>query len=147
MSRIYPGFVLVSALVLCGCNGRATMGTPLPAAPHGGQILELPGGKGFAELLTERGAPPGKGAKAAPSKTRLLAYFYQPDGSTALTPAPSDVKVHLGAAGSGTDVKLTPQTTPAGLFASEPGQFPDALRGQIDLTLGGESVQAPFMFR
>jgi hypothetical protein len=147
MRRAHPGFVLVAALFFGGCSsGGPSSGTSLPAAPHGGQILELPGGKGFAELFTERGAP-AKGAKAAPAKTRLLAYFYQPDGSTALTPAPSGVKVHLGAAESGKDVTLTPQTTPAGLFASEPGQFPDALRGQIDLTLGGESVQAPFMFR
>ena len=148
MRRFYPGLVWLPALILCGCNGGATprTGTPLPAAQHGGHILSLPGGKGFAEILTERGAP-AKGAATKAAKTRLLAYFYQPDGSTALSPAPSDVKVTLGAAETGRDVKLTPQTTPAGLFASEPGEFPDDLRGHIDLTLGGEPVKAEFMFR
>ena|ERR1017187_8999437 len=146
MRRFYPGFVLVPALILCGCNGGPTLGTALPTAQHGGQILTLPGGKGFAEILTERRAPVKAPATKA-AKTRLLAYFYQPDGSTALSPAPSDVKVRLGTADNGRDVQLTPQTTPAGLFASEPGQFPDELRGQIELTLGGEPVQADFMFR
>ncbi len=57
------------------------------------------------------------------------------------------MKVHLGAADKGKDVKLTSQTTPAGQFASEPGQYPSELRGELELTLGGEPVQAPFIFR
>jgi hypothetical protein len=148
MRRAYRAFVLVPALILLGCNGGGMTGTgtSLPATQHGGQMLALPSGKGFAELLVERGAVTKVAAKS-PTKRRLLAYFYQPDGSTALTPAPSDVKVRLGSADSGTDVTLTPQSTPAGMFASEPGQYPDALRGQLALTLGGESIQTDFVFR
>ncbi len=146
MRRVYPGLLLVPALIICGCNGAATTGMSPPAAQHGGNILTLPGGKGFAEILAER-SPVGKAVAKPAAKRRLLAYFYQPDGSTALTPAPSDVKVRLGSAETGQDVKLTPQPTPAGLFASEPGVYPDDLRGQIALTLGGESIQADFMFR
>jgi hypothetical protein len=116
----------------------------MPAVQHGGKILPLPDGKGFAELLVERG-PPSKGATTGTA--RLLAYFYQADGTSVLAPAPSDVKVHLGSADSGTDVTLSAQTTPAGQFASAPGQFSDELRGQLELTLAGEALQAPFMFR
>lgn len=144
MRRAFAGLVLLSAFVGSGCGVVATSETALPAAQHGGNIVALPGGKGFAELVVDRGAP-AKGKAAPPA--RLLAYFYQPDGSSALTPPPSDVKVHLGAADKGTDVKLTSQATPAGQFASEPGQYPSELRGELELTLGSEPVQAPFIFR
>jgi hypothetical protein len=145
MRRVFVGLLLCSAFIACGCSAGVTSSTSLmPAAQHGGNILPLPGGKGFAELLIERGAP----SKAkTPTTSRLVAYFYQPDGTSALSPPPSDVKIHLGSADRGTDVKLTSQTTPAGQYASEPGQYPDTLAGQIDLTLGGEPVQASFMFR
>jgi hypothetical protein len=143
MRRVFEVVVLCWALVLGGCGGPGvTSATVLPAAPHGGNIVALSGGKGFAELMIDKGSHV-KGA----SKTRLLAYFYAPDGTSALTPAPSDVKVRLGSADRGMDVKLTSQGSPAGLFVSEPGQFPDELRGQIELTFGGEPLQTPFMFR
>jgi len=111
----------------------------MPAAPHGGNLIALPSDKGFAELMTERNAARGKGAKT----TRILAYFYQPDGKTALSPAPTDVKVRLG----GSDVKLAPKSDSPGLYASEPDQFPDELRGDLELTCGGAPLQAPFSFR
>ena len=142
MRRLFEVIVLCWAVVLGGCGGTGSTSTAgLPAPQHGGNIVTLSGEKGFAELMIDKGTT--KGA----SKTRLLAYFYAPDGTSALTPAPTDVKVRLGSADSGKDVKLTSQTAPPGLFASEPGQFPDELRGQIELTLGGESLQTPFMFR
>jgi hypothetical protein len=143
MRRVFEAFVLCSSLVLGGCGGSGSSSTATaPAAQHGGNVVTLPGGKGFAELLIDKSNP----VKVA-SKTRLLAYFYQPDGTSALTPAPSDVKVRLGSAESGKDVKLTAQSAPAGLFASEPGQFRDELRGELELTLGGEPLQTAFMFR
>jgi hypothetical protein len=106
-------------------------------------MLQLPGGKGFAELFVERSAVV-KGPGAGTS--RLLAYFYQTDGTSAMAPPPSAVKIHLGAEG-GKDVTLSSQTTPAGQFASERGQYADELRGSLEFTLAGESVQTPFLFR
>jgi hypothetical protein len=64
-----------------------------------------------------------------------------------MSPAPTDVKVTIGPAGSGTVANLTPQSTEPGKFASEPGDYPDALRGQIDLMHDGKPVQATFAFR
>ena len=144
MRRVFEAFVLCSSLVLGGCGGSGNSSTAtVPAPQHGGNVVTLPGGKGFAELTIDKSSTPAKVA----SQTRLLAYFYQPDGTGALTPAPSDVKVRLGSAETGKDVKLTAQSAPAGLFASEPGQFPEGLRGQLELTLGGEPLQAAFTFR
>jgi hypothetical protein len=63
-----------------------------------------------------------------------------------MSPAPTDVKVTLGAVGSGTAVNLTAQSKAPGEFASEPGEF-DVLRGQIDCQVEGKPVTATFMFR
>jgi len=76
-----------------------------------------------------------------------MAYFLQPDTTTAMSPAPTDVKVTLGAAGSGTIVSLAPQSNEPGQFASEPGNYPEDLRGQIDFQVDGKPVQARFSFR
>ncbi len=146
MRSVFVGLLFCSGVTVCGCAAGGPSGSSdaMPAAQHGGNIVPLPGKKGFAELLLERDAPAKRGAAAA---SRLVAYFYQPDGATALTPPPSDVKVHLGSAERGTDVKLTAGSTPAGRFASETGQYPDELRGELALSLGGEAIQAPFAFR
>ncbi len=137
--------VLCLGFAACGCSGGGSSisSGDLPAPQHGGQMLQLPGGKGFAELFVERSTVV-KGAGAGTS--RLLAYFYQTDGTSALAPPPSAVKIRLGAEG-GKDVTLSSQTTPAGQFASERAQYPDVLRGTLEFTLAGESVQAPFSFR
>jgi hypothetical protein len=150
MRFAFLGLLCSSMLALCGCGAPgSSSSTPGLAAKHGGNIISLPNGKGLAELLIDRGpaqkAVVGKAGKGGTA--RLIAYFYQPDGSAPLSPPPSDVKVHLGSADKGQDVKLTPQTSPEGQFASEPGQYPDELRGQLELSLGGQPVEVPFMFR
>ncbi len=140
MRPVLKSCILGLIFVCGGCSsGSMPTGPTMPAAPHGGHFIVLPNDKGFAELMTERSAERTKGAKPG----RILAYFYQPDGKTALSPAPTDVKVRL----AGSDVKLASQPEPAGLYASEPGQYPDELRGEIEMTCGGAPLQASFMFR
>ncbi len=149
MRRALVGILLCSAYAVCGCGlGSGSRPATLPSPQHGGNIVPLPDGKGFAELLIDHGAArtQRKARLAAPVTGRLLVYFYQADG-TALTPPPGDVKVRLGSEDHGKDVKLTPQNTAAGQFASEPAQFSDELRGQLELTMGGEALVAKFMFR
>ena len=96
--------------------------------------------------MTDRRAP-SKRDRSGQGNSRIVAYFSQPDATTPMSPAPTDVKVTLGAAGSGTVVTLAPQSTAPGGFASEPGIYPDELRGQIDFQLDGKPVQATFSFR
>jgi hypothetical protein len=114
--------------------------------PHGGNIVELPDSHGYVELKTDRGASPKKGSNDKP-KSQIIAYFYQPDGSTVMSPAPTDCKLTLGAESSGTVINLTPRSKDAAEFASEPGNYPDELRGQIDLQIDGKPVHATFSFR
>jgi hypothetical protein len=145
MQRAVIGLLILSVGLLGGCGGSASP-SAFPSPPHGGHIIEVPDSRGFFELKTERQAP-SKGGRQGQGTSRIVAYFYQPDTTTAMNPAPTDVKVTLGAAGSGTVVSLTPQSTEPGQFASEPGTYPDELRGQIDFQLAGKPVQATFMFR
>jgi hypothetical protein len=145
MHRVVIGLLVLPVVLLSGCGGSPTE-SKFTAPPHGGNIVELPDSRGFVELKTDRVPAPKKGSTAR-QKSQIVAYYYQSDGSTAMSPAPTDVKITLGAAGSGTIVNLAPQSNEPGKFASEPGDYPDELRGRIDFQLDGKPVQATFSFR
>jgi hypothetical protein len=138
-------FILAIGL-LSGC-GESASESKFAAPPHGGYLFALPDSLGTVELTNDRGAPQPKGSRKGQSKSRMIAYFYGPDSTAVMSPAPTDVKVTIGSAGSGTVIDLAPQPNEPGAFASEPGIYPDELRGQIDLQLNGKPVQAIFSFR
>jgi hypothetical protein len=146
MHRAVIGLLIIFPIAMfSGCGGSPPV-SKFTAPPHAGNIVELPDSLGFVELKTDRGAPPKKGSKERPN-SQIVAYFYQPDGSAVMSPAPSEVKITLGAAGRGTIINLSARSNAAGEFASAPGNYPDELRGQIDFQLGGKPVQATFSFR
>jgi hypothetical protein len=113
-------------------------------------MVALPGGSGFFEIKTE-GEGPSRGARKKEHKTQIVAYFYQLDGTTAMSPAPTDVKVRVGQIESSPVVELTPETKTgegsAGRFACKLGNYPDGFQGRLDAKLKGAPVQATFMFR
>ena len=92
-------------------------------------MLTLPGGRGFAEILIDSGAAAG-GKSRTQSKTRIVAYFYQPDGTSEMSPGPSDVKVKVGTGEKSPVLDLSPLPKESGKYASEPGTFPDGFRGR-----------------
>jgi len=145
MHRAVIGPLIFAVDMLCGCGGSAPE-SKFTASPHAGKIIELPSSYGYVALTTERGGPLKKGSKEKP-KPQIAAYFYQPDGTTIMSPTPSDVKIALGAAGSGTVVNLAANSSEPGAFAYEAGDYPDELRGHIDFQLGGNPIQATFSFR
>ena len=118
----------------------------LPSPHHGGEVFELPDAHGFVELIVERGVA-SKGDRKAQNKSRIVAYIYQPDATTAMSPAPTDLKITLGASAASGGVRLVPDPNERGKFASEPGIYPAEPRGQIDFELGGKTIQAKFSFR
>ncbi len=109
-------------------------------------MFAFPEDRGFVEIKTDREAGP-RGSRAPVTKARILAYFYQPDGTSTMSPAPGDVKVQVGTDDKAPAVALVPQPKEAGLFASEPGTYPEGLRGQVEAKVNGEAVKVPFMFR
>jgi hypothetical protein len=145
MRRALIGLLLVNLGCVCGCGGRPTESS-LAAAPHGGNIVQVPDSNVVVELKTDTVAP-AKGTRREPGKSRILAYFYDSVSATTLNPAPSEVKISLGAAANGTNVNLAPQSGDPGQFASEPGDYPDSLRGQISFQNDGKALEAKFSFR
>lgn len=114
------------------------MQSAFPAPPHGANVILLPDSGGVVELKTENLAL-SKGGRKEPIKSRIIAYFYPPDSTSAPSPAPTDVKITLGGAGRGTPSALL-RSTEADQFASETGDYQDTLRGQIDFELDGKPV-------
>ncbi len=153
----YPSplvLVIASSLGLAasfaGCGGSSA---PVPSAPHSGAMFPLPNNKGFFEIRTESGVKPGRGGRsrsAKVEKTPFFVFFYQADGSTEMTPPPTDVTVKIGSAEKNTPVSLTPQaknTEGAIPFAAPAANYPDAFRGELSANISGETVVAPFSFR
>src|SRR5271166_2707560 len=87
-------FLLLPVCLFAGCGG-STSQSSLPAAPHQGTLVTLPGGSGFAEIVLDSAAAAGDNRRSQ-AKPRIVAYFYQPDGTTAMSPGPSEVKVKVG---------------------------------------------------
>ena len=80
-------------------------------------------------------------------KSQIAAFFYQSDGTTEMSPAPTDVKVKTGSAASSPTLPLTPVPNEKGKFASEPADLPEGFRGQLEANVNGTPVQVPFSIR
>jgi hypothetical protein len=142
MFRKVISLLIFSVGLVSGC-GQTPTAPKIAAAPHGGNMVPLPDSVGSVELVSnvERSA---RGSSKSAAKSRIFAYFFQLDGTPGLSPAPTDVKITLG---NSTLITFTPESAEAGKFASETGDYPDALRGQIDFQLDGKPVQATFSLR
>jgi hypothetical protein len=108
-------------------------------------MFALPDQKGFFEIRTEGGVPKARGSRAQAASNSLVVYFYQPDGTTELRPAPTDVTVKVGTGSGSPVVLLTPQARTG--FASPPGHFPSGFRGQLNARINGETVESTFVVR
>jgi hypothetical protein len=135
--------MIVPACLLAGCGGSPKE-LPIAQAAHGGSLVTLPGERGYVEILVEAAAG---GGRKAQGKSQIVAYFFQPDATTAMSPGPSDVKVKLGTGEKGAVVDLSPDPKAAGKFASEPGTFPEGFNGQLDANVKGEAIQVSFSIR
>jgi len=136
--------MIVPACLLAGCGGSPKE-LPVAKSAHGGNLVSLPGDRGFVEILVESGAA--GGGRKAQVKPRIIAYFFQPDGTTEMSPGPTEVKVKVGTGEKSAVVDLSPQPKEAGKYASEPGTYPDGFNGQLDGKVNGEAVQVSFTLR
>jgi hypothetical protein len=136
--------MILPTSLLVGCGGSPAE-LPVAKSAHGGHLVTLPGGKGYAEILVESAAA--GGGRKAQVKPRIVAYFFQPDGTSELSPGPTEVKVKLGTGEKSPVVDLSPEPKEAGKYASEPGTYPEGFNGQLDAKVNGEAVQASFVLR
>jgi hypothetical protein len=146
MRRFLLGLLIVPAGFLSGCGADTTSGAA-PAAPHGGTMATVPGGKGYAELTVGPATRSGTVRKGQQVKSQIAAFFYQSDGTTEMSPSPTDVTVKVGTGAGSPTLALTPQPSEKGKFASEPADLPDGFRGQLEAKVNGESVQVTFTIR
>jgi hypothetical protein len=122
-----------------GCGQAPPETNLLGSAPHGGVSFAFPNKKGAVEIGVEKADGASRGSRV------VTAYFYQPDGTTPLSPTPTDVKITRGGL---PPIVLTPKDLPdkAGRFASEPGPYTEEIRGVLEAT-AGEKVEVPFARR
>jgi hypothetical protein len=109
-------------------------------------LVVLHGGRGYVEVLIDSGVAAGSKSRAKPNP-RIVAYFYQPDGTTEMSPGPSEVKVKVGTGEKSPVLNLSPLPKESGKYASEPGTFPDGFKGELDAKVNGEAVQTSFTIR
>lgn len=114
-----------------------------PNVPAGGSLVRLPRDRGFVALKTESPAS----SKISRGKNRplsVVAYFYQTDGTTPMSPAPTDVVFKVGNGADAKPVTLTPDASDPNRFVSTPGIYPRGLQGTIQAKVNGESVEEIF---
>jgi hypothetical protein len=112
-------------------------------------MYPLPGSRGFVEIKSEANAP-ARGARDRTRSSTIAATFYGTDGSTAMSPPPTDVSVKLGTEEANQTVALSPSPGEAkspSRFASAEGKYPDAPRGTIVFKMNGDQVEVPFSAR
>jgi hypothetical protein len=144
--------VLFSVLLgsIAGC-GDSKSAAPAKASPSGSTLVSLPGDRGCFEIKTEFEPAP-RGARGAGRSAKILASFYQADGTTPMSPLPTEVSVMVGSADSGKTIALSPigdtsKSKSPLQFSSAAGDYPETLRGTLSATVNGEKLEAPFTAR
>jgi hypothetical protein len=129
------GGLLLGAFIGCG-GGPTTLSDGGPPPPHGGNLVMLPGGKGYVEVVQKK-------STAGTSMSGEVSFYFLKDGSTPLSPAPTAGTLTVGK----TKVELKPSgeglVTPDG-----PALFPKrGVDGTITVQLDGKSTTIPLGLR
>jgi hypothetical protein len=141
-------FAILLLSFTSGIAGCGASNADLPSSSHNGTMIPLPGKKGFFEIKTIAVGKGDRSPRAKAAKSSITIFFYQPDGTTAMSPAPTDVRVKLGTGLESPVVSLEAQSkTGESGFASQPGYYPSGFRGQLDAKINGEPVEAMFVVR
>jgi len=130
MGRV--GTLIIMSL-FTGCGGDSLTSNPGTPPPHGGSIINLPGGKGYVEVVKK------DIGSSKNSVTGEVTFYFLKDMSTSYSPAPGTgtltvgkKKVILNAEG---EALVTPNGPP--LFAKGD---PD---GTLSVELDGRTVNVP----
>jgi hypothetical protein len=142
--------VLFSLGSIIGCGAES--GTHVAAvkpSPVGGAIVRLPHDAGLVAIKTETADP----SRAVKTKLRakIVAVFFENDGSTPMTPPPTEVVFELEILRSKTaDLKtvtlLADPTTP-NRFVSAASSFPGGVAGKLRVKIDGQDLEESFSAR
>ncbi len=139
-----PGITRIARICLLGlatgCGGGSpSTSDPGKAPPHQGNLLRLPGGKGFVEVVQKTAA-----STTEPMTGEVRFYFLKEDGQTPVSPAPTAGTLEVGKK----KVALKPEgdalVTPSGppMFAKTGG-----VDGILNVELDGRPISIPLGLR
>ncbi|WP_165221793.1 hypothetical protein [Aquisphaera insulae] len=122
------------AFLLAGCGGPSlSTDNPGTPPPHGGEVINLPGGKGHVEVVKK--SPSASGGE-------VTFYFFK-DSTTPYSPAPTSGTFTSGKK----EITLRPEgdglTTPAGPAILRGG----AIDGTLTVELDGQKLTIPLGVR
>ncbi len=134
-SFVRAGGVLLFAVVM-GCGGGVSTSDSGPPPAHGGNLLMLPGGKGYVEIVQKKGT-------AGKSMSGEVSFYFLKDGATPLSGAPTAGTLTVGKKAvelkSSGDALITPDGPPL---------FPKGgVDGTLTVQLDGKSTVIPLGMR
>jgi hypothetical protein len=151
MRSIRLGLVVFSLGSIIGCGaGSGTQVATVKPSPVGGAMVRLPNGAGLVAIKTET-ADPSRAVKAKLRATKIVAVFFKTDGSTPMTPPPTEVAFELESFRSKTaavkSVTLEADPTTPNRFVSAASSFPGGLEGKIRVKIDGQDLEESFSAR
>ena len=151
MRSIRLGLVLFSlgSIIGCGVQSGPSMATFKPS-PVGGAMVRLPHDAGLVAIKTET-ADPSRAVKTKPRATKIVAVFFKNDGSTPMTPPPTEVAFELESLRSKTadlkTVTLEADPTTPNRFVSAASSFPGGVAGKLRVKIDGQDLEESFSAR
>jgi hypothetical protein len=151
MRFIQRWVALFSLGIVTGCGVEpGTQVQAVKPSPVGGAMVRLPHDVGLVAIKTEV-AQPDRAVKAKSKAAKIVAVFFKNDGSTPMTPPPTEVSFELDSFRSKTPatkfVTLDADPTTPSRFVSAPGNFPGGLEGKIRAKIDGQEVEELFSAR
>ena len=137
----------VGSLIGCGANSGSQTGVVKPS-PVGGAMVRLPNDAGLVAIKTEN-AEASRAAKTKVRPTKIVAVFFQNDGSTPMTPPPTQVVFELESLRSNDLKTVTMEADPAtpNRFVSVASTFPGGVAGKIRMKIDGQDLEESFSAR
>ncbi len=147
--RLWLVVFSVGSMIGCGAAPGTQVATVKPS-PVGGAMVRLPHDAGLVAIKTEA-ADPSRAAKSKLRATKIVAVFFENDGSTPMAPPPTEVVFELESFRSKTaDLKtVTLEADPAtpNRFVSAANSFPGGLGGKIRVKIDGQDLEESFSAR
>ena len=113
-------------------------------------MVRLPNDAGLVAIKTET-ADPSRAAKTKLRTSKIVAVFFENDGSTPMTPPPTEVVFELESLRSKTadlkTVTLEADPTTPNRFVSAASSFPAGVAGKLRVKIDGQDLEESFSAR
>jgi hypothetical protein len=139
----------LGSIIGCGADSGTHMAA-VKASPVGGAMVRLPQNAGLVAIKTEA-ADSSRAVKSKLRASKIVAVFFENDGSTPMTPPPTEVVFMVENYRSKTPdfktVTLESDPSTPNRFVSAPSSFPDGVGGKIRVKIDGQDLEESFSAR